>query len=52
MIDRIKAVVQSKNALFTDGLVTASVVFCTGTMAILGPFDEALRGDHSGFRGS
>ncbi len=45
--DRIKAVLQSKNALFTDGLVTASVVFCTGTMAILGPFDEALRGDRT-----
>jgi uncharacterized membrane protein YqgA involved in biofilm formation len=45
--DRIKAVFHSKNALFTDGLVTASVVFCTGTMAILGPFDEALRGDRT-----
>lgn len=45
--DGIKARIQSDNALFTDGLVTASVIFCTGTMAILGSFDEALRGDHT-----
>lgn len=45
--DHLKAVLRSENVLFTDGLVTASVIFCSGTMAILGPFDEALRGDHT-----
>lgn len=45
--DGIKALCHSRNALFTDGLVTASVIFCTGTMAILGAFDEALRGDRT-----
>jgi uncharacterized membrane protein YqgA involved in biofilm formation len=45
--DRLKSMLRSENALFTDGLVTASVIFCSGTMAILGPFDEALRGDHT-----
>lgn len=45
--DRLKARLRSENALFTDGLVTASVIFCTGTMAILGSFDEALRNDHT-----
>jgi len=45
--DRLKARLHSENALFTDGLVTASVIFCTGTMAILGSFDEALRGDYT-----
>lgn len=45
--DRLKMMVHSENALFTDGLVSAAVIFCTGTMAILGPFDEALRGDHT-----
>jgi uncharacterized membrane protein YqgA involved in biofilm formation len=45
--DGVKAMLHSRNALFTDGLVTASVIFCTGTMAILGPFDEALRGDRT-----
>ncbi len=45
--DRLKTVFRSDNALFTDGFVSASIIFCTGTMAILGPFDEALRGDHT-----
>ena len=45
--DGLKARLQSDNALFTDGLVTASVIFCTGTMAILGAFDEALRADRT-----
>jgi uncharacterized membrane protein YqgA involved in biofilm formation len=45
--DAVKAMLRSDNALFTDGLVTASVIFCSGTMAILGSFDEALRGDHT-----
>ncbi|MFU2207390.1 DUF554 domain-containing protein [Solidesulfovibrio sp. C21] len=45
--DGLKARLRSDNALFTDGLVTASVIFCTGTMAILGSFDEALRADHT-----
>lgn len=45
--DGAKAMLHSHNALFTDGLVTASVIFCTGTMAILGSFDEALRGDRT-----
>jgi uncharacterized protein len=45
--DRLKSMLRSENTLFTDGLVTASVIFCSGTMAILGPFDEALRGDHT-----
>ena len=30
---------------FVDGFVTASLVFCVGTMAICGPIDEALTGD-------
>ncbi len=45
--DRAKGMLRSENALFTDGLVTASVIFCSGSMAILGAFDEGLRGDHS-----
>ncbi|MHC1789282.1 DUF554 domain-containing protein [Solidesulfovibrio sp.] len=45
--DAVKALLRSDNALFTDGLVTASVIFCSGTMAILGSFDEALRNDHT-----
>ncbi len=45
--DKVKSLLRSDNALFTDGLVTASVIFCSGTMAVLGSFDEALRGDHT-----
>ncbi|QLA16469.1 DUF554 domain-containing protein [Desulfolutivibrio sulfoxidireducens] len=43
--DRVKALARSKNTLFTDGFVTASLIYCVGSMAILGSFDEGLRGD-------
>lgn len=45
--DGVKARLSSDNALFTEGLVNASVIFCTGSMAIIGSFDEALRADHT-----
>lgn len=43
--DTVKTLARSKNALFTDGLVTASLIFCVGSMAILGALDEGLRHD-------
>ncbi len=43
--NRVKRMAKSQNTLFTDGLVTASLIFCIGSMAILGAFDEGLRGD-------
>jgi len=43
--DRVKTLARSKNTLFTDGFVTASLIYCVGSMAILGSFDEGLRGD-------
>lgn len=43
--NRVKRLAKSQNTLFTDGLVTASLIFCIGSMAILGAFDEGLRGD-------
>jgi uncharacterized membrane protein YqgA involved in biofilm formation len=43
--ERLKARLRSKNELFTDGLVTAFLLFCVGSMTILGAFDEGLRGD-------
>jgi hypothetical protein len=43
----LKARLKSKNPKFTDGLVTASLIFCIGSMAIIGSFDEGLRGDHT-----
>lgn len=36
---------RSENSRFVDGLVTASVIYCVGPMAILGSFDEGLRGE-------
>ncbi|HMM38363.1 MAG TPA: DUF554 domain-containing protein [Desulfovibrio sp.] len=42
---KLKAVVRSKNAAFTDGLITSSLIFCIGAMAIIGSFDEGIRGD-------
>ncbi len=41
--DKIKAKINSKNPLFSDGFVSASVLFCVGAMAIIGSFDESLR---------
>jgi len=43
--ERLKARLKSDNELFTDGLVTAFLIFCVGSMTILGAFDEGLRGD-------
>ena len=42
---KLKAVVRSKNAAFTDGLITSSLIFCIGAMAIIGSFDEGIRDD-------
>lgn len=41
----VKARVKSDNALFTDGMITAFLIFCVGPMTILGSFDEGLRND-------
>ena len=40
-----KRLVGSGNAGFVDGLITASLIFCIGAMAIIGSFDEGVRGD-------
>lgn len=43
--DWLKAKVKSKNEHFTDGMVTAFLIFCVGSLTILGAFDEGLRQD-------
>lgn len=43
--DRFKRLVRSDNSVFTDGLMTAFLLFAIGPMAVLGPFDEGLRAD-------
>jgi uncharacterized membrane protein YqgA involved in biofilm formation len=45
--ERLKLALRSKNPQFTEGMVNAAVLFCIGAMAILGSFDEGLRGDRS-----
>ncbi|XPV75978.1 MAG: DUF554 domain-containing protein [Desulfovibrio sp.] len=43
--NKLKKTIKSKNELFTDGLITSSLLFCIGAMAIIGAFDEGIRGD-------
>ena len=43
----LKKSVKSDNHLFTDGFVAASVLFCIGALAILGPLNEGLKGDRT-----
>ena len=43
----LKGRLKSSNPLFTEGMVNASVLFCIGAMAIIGSFDEGLRGDRA-----
>ncbi len=45
--EKIKAKINSKNPNFTHGFVSATVLFCIGAMAIIGSFDEGLRGETS-----
>lgn len=43
----LKRKLQSQEARFTEGFVAASVLFCIGAMAILGPLNEGLKGDRT-----
>ena len=43
--DRLKSALHSGNARFTEGFVAATLLFCIGSMAILGPLQEGLGGD-------
>ncbi|MFP4084644.1 MAG: DUF554 domain-containing protein [Desulfonatronovibrio sp.] len=43
----LKGAIRSRDARFTDGFVTASLIFCIGSMAILGSIDEGIRGDRT-----
>ncbi len=45
--DWLKARVTKKgSSRFTEGFVTASLLFCVGSMAVMGSFDAGLRGDY------
>ncbi len=46
--DWLKAkVAKNGGGRFTEGFVTASLLFCVGSMAIMGSFDAGLRGDYT-----
>ncbi len=41
--DVLKAKFHSSNSKFTQGFVTATLLFCVGSMAIIGAFEDGLR---------
>ncbi len=41
--NRLKQVIGSSNPKFTEGLITASLIFCIGAMAIVGSIEEGIR---------
>lgn len=43
----VKRAMKSGNARFTDGFVAATLLFCIGSMAIIGPLQEGLEGDRT-----
>lgn len=47
--DWIQSKIKVKNELgsISNGFVSASLLFCVGTMAILGPLESGLQGDHT-----
>ncbi|MEG2140000.1 MAG: DUF554 domain-containing protein, partial [Bilophila sp.] len=45
--DKLKKRFKSANPRFTEGMVNGSILFCIGALAILGSFDEGMRGDRT-----
>lgn len=45
--EAVKRALKSGNARFTDGFVAATLLFCIGSMAIIGPLQEGLDGDRT-----
>lgn len=41
----IKTKIKSDNATFSEGMITAFLLFCMGSMTVLGAFDEGTRGN-------
>jgi uncharacterized protein len=42
---RLKQRFGSSDSRFTDGFVTSSLIFCVGSMAVVGALDDGIRGD-------
>lgn len=45
--DALKSRIKIKNERFTDGLVTAFLIFCVGSMTFVGALNEGLSGDRT-----
>ena len=45
--DALKARIRIKNERFTEGLVTAFLIFCVGSMTFVGALNEGLSGDRT-----
>ncbi|MBN1247920.1 MAG: DUF554 domain-containing protein [Anaerolineae bacterium] len=45
--DGLKARIRIKNERFTEGLVTAFLIFCVGSMTFVGALNEGLSGDRT-----
>lgn len=43
--DRVKRITKSKNDTFSEGLITAFLLFCVGSMTILGAIEEGMGGN-------
>ncbi|MBQ7195784.1 MAG: DUF554 domain-containing protein [Synergistaceae bacterium] len=41
--DKLKSKIHAKNEKFTQGFVNASLLFCVGSMAVIGAFEDGLR---------
>mgnify|MGYP002625811293 CR=1 FL=1 len=41
--DKLKSKLHAKNEKFTQGFVNASLLFCVGSMAVIGAFEDGLR---------
>lgn len=44
---KLKKFIGSDSSTFTEGFMTSFLLFCVGSMAILGSINDGLRGDHS-----
>jgi len=47
LAERLQKRVNTSSKEFSEGLVTAFLIFCIGSMTIVGALDEGLRHDHS-----
>ncbi|MBT6439120.1 MAG: DUF554 domain-containing protein [Flavobacteriales bacterium] len=45
--NKLKSKINNSNPKFTEGLITSTMLFSIGSMAILGPLNEALNGDRT-----